>query len=84
MSDNESQATVYSDDEGRSEDKTITLIRLVKERAFLYRKTDKRYSDRNLTERTWTQISTELGWTKEETRETWTKLRNNFAKKARL
>lgn len=67
MSDNESQSTVLSDfeDDVGPEDQNITLIRLVKERAFLYTKADKRYSDRNLTERTWTQIATQIGWTKD-------------------
>ena len=65
MSDNESQATIPSDleDDGGPEDQNITLIRLVKQKEFLYIKSDRRYSDRNLTERTWTQIATQIGWT---------------------
>ncbi|RUS91127.1 hypothetical protein EGW08_001152 [Elysia chlorotica] len=80
MSDNESQSTVMSDFEDGPEDQNITLIRLVKEREFLYTKYDKRYSDRNITEMTWTQIATQIGWAKDEAKEKWTRLRNNYAK----
>ena len=47
MSDNESQATIPSDleDDGGPEDQNITLIRLVKQKEFLYIKSSRRYSD---------------------------------------
>ena len=71
MSDSESGTTDLSEfddlcrSNGEPEDANINLIRLVRKRVFLYKKADKRYNDRSLTETTWAQIAMELGWTKD-------------------
>ena len=50
---------------GENEDKNVTLIRLVREKDFLFTKSDRRHNERHTTERAWAKIGAELGWSKD-------------------